>query len=78
LKGRDARIEPLAEGDWARICLYRDALIQDISSIGFPAQFVSTLLGVDREDMVTVAFTPYALYEQTPGPAAGKLVGAIP
>lgn len=76
LKGSDARIEPLIEGDWARIGLYRDALVQDIASIGYPPVFVSTMLAVEREDMVAVTFTPHALFEQTPGPDAGKLVGA--
>lgn len=76
VKGADARIVPLREGDWASICLYREALVQDITGLGYPAAVIRSMLSVEREDMVAVTFTPDAVFQQTPGPDAGKPLGA--
>ena len=71
LKGSDATLEPLQEGDHAIVARYREAFVQDLGSIGYPAALPEKLLASGRADVVAVGFTVGAVFTQTPGPAAG-------
>lgn len=72
IKGDDARVCPLEEGDPERIERYADAFVREIASIGFADAIGRTLLARDPADVVAVTFTPDAAFRQTPGPDAGK------
>lgn len=58
IKGRDARVVPLAEGDLARVRAYRDAFAQCLAFLGFTETMVRTLLDCPDADLVALAFTP--------------------
>jgi hypothetical protein len=72
IKGRDARVEPLADGDAAQVAAYRTAFVQCLLPLGFTEPMVRALLGGPDADLVAVGFTPEAAVNQTPGAQAGS------
>lgn len=78
LKGRDARVAPLEDGDPDRIAAYRKAFAADLATIGFRPVQVETLLGFPLPEVVAITFTPVEAYVQTPGPRAGERLGSAP
>jgi len=75
IKGDDATVGALAEGDLACIPAYADALVRDLQSLGYSEAFGRALVDCDPADLVAVAFTPQAAFQQTPGPNAGAPLG---
>lgn len=75
LKGRDARIEPLAAGDGELMLAYRDAFTADMEKGGMSRQLSFGYLNIDAHASVALRFTPYAAFDQTPGPVAGARIG---
>jgi hypothetical protein len=71
IKGDDATIGALADGDRARIAAYADALVRDLQTLGFTEAFGRALVDCDPADLVAVTFTPKVAFQQTPGPNAG-------
>lgn len=71
IKGDDATIGTLEDGDLARIAAYADALVRDLQKLGFSEAVGRTLVHCRPADLVAVAFTPKAAFRQTPGPNAG-------
>jgi hypothetical protein len=71
IKGDDASVGALIEGDLARIAAYADALVRDLQALGYSEAFGRALVECDPADLVAVAFTPKAAFRQTPGPNAG-------
>lgn len=76
VKGWDARVEPLAEGDLARVAAYRTAFAETLGPLGFPEALVRSLLDCADADLVAVGFTPEAAFNQTPGARAGTPLAA--
>lgn len=72
LKGSDALVGALDEGDFALIAEHEDAFVQELEPIGFRESVVRTLLAYVPDDMVGITFTPSAAFSQTPGPGAGE------
>jgi hypothetical protein len=75
IKGDDATVGALADGDVARVAAYADALVRDLQTLGYTEEFGRALVGFDPADLVTVSFTPNAAFRQTPGPNAGAPLG---
>jgi hypothetical protein len=71
IKGDDATIVALADGDLARVAAYADALVRDLQALGYTEAFGRALVDCVPADLVAVAFTPKAAFQQTPGPNAG-------
>jgi len=78
IKGRDARVEPLAPGDPAVVAAYRTAFVACLRPLGFTEAMVRALLDCPNADLVAVAFTPEAAFNQTPGAQAGAPLLAGP
>ncbi|MEZ5589109.1 MAG: hypothetical protein R3E46_18755 [Sedimenticolaceae bacterium] len=76
LKGRDARIMPLARGDRALMIAYGAAFSTEIRDLGYPELFAGGLASGVDDDAVALVFTPCAAFEQTPGPLAGQALVA--
>ncbi|CAN0484709.1 unnamed protein product, partial [Phaeothamnion confervicola] len=74
LKGHDACIEALAAGDAELMLAYRDAFTADMVKAGMSHSLSHGYLNIDPADSVAVRFTPYAAFDQTPGPAAGTRI----
>jgi hypothetical protein len=70
-KGWDAQVEPLVEGDLARVSAYRTAFVQCLLPLGFTESTVRAFLDCPDEQLVAVTFTPEAAFNQTPGAQAG-------
>lgn len=75
IKGDDASVGALADGDLARVAAYADALVRDLQTLGYTEVFGRALVGFDPADLVAVAFTPKTAFRQTPGPNAGAPLG---
>jgi hypothetical protein len=71
LKGSDAAVEPLRDGDHILIARARERFAADLLSIGYRKELPEVLLSGQRGDVVAVSFTVTAAFIQTPGPAAG-------
>lgn len=76
LKGSDAAIETLCPADTALLEHYRELMVVEIGALGFPRVFTEAMLSGAAADTVAVSFTPAAVFEQTPGPAAGAQLPA--
>ena len=48
-----------------------DAFADEVAPLGFPAPLVRSLLDFPDDDIVSIAYTPTAAYDQSPGPRAG-------
>lgn len=77
VKGRDAAVEALAPGDRECIARYREAFTAELASIGFGPLFAHALTDGGAE-VVAIAFTPCAAFDQTPGPRAGAALDGPP
>jgi hypothetical protein len=77
IKGDDAAVARLHPGDAARVDAYRNAMVVQLAKVGVSEAVARALLGPSGS-LVVVEFTPVAAFVQTPGPDAGKPVGAAP
>lgn len=71
LKGTDAGVEPLQEGDHILVARNREAFVKELVKLGWEASLPESLLSGSRGDVVAVGFTITAAFIQTPGPTAG-------
>lgn len=71
LKGLRARIQPLAPGDREIMLASGAAFSAEIMALGYPEAFSLAIMAPAADEAVGVAFTPSAVFEQTPGPKAG-------
>lgn len=71
LKGLRARVRPLEPGEREAMLAYGAAFGAELMALGYPEDFTRPLTIAVMEEAVGVAFTPIALFEQTPGPKAG-------
>lgn len=72
IKGADARMRPLEEGELQLAQQLTELLLQDILTLRFHEQGVRTMLTIAADDLVAVVFTPSAVFGQSPGPRAGE------
>lgn len=71
LKTRDAEIISIQRDDGLLITEYRERLIAHISPLGFTPDMLRAFFGIPMSDAIALQFTPYAAFDQTPGPNAG-------
>ena len=74
LKGTDARVANGTAADVRTSQRHLDAWLADMQLIGYGPEFVRAVRGESRE-LATVTFSIAAVFEQTPGPAAGRRIG---
>jgi hypothetical protein len=72
LKGNEAAIVPLVDGDRELMRAYGSGFLEEIRAIGYRDPFASAMMMAVAEEAVGVRFTPTAAFEQTPGPQAGQ------
>lgn len=72
LKGCDATVAALIEGDLQRIAEYRNAFVGQLAHLGYEEALIRTLFAYPSSDIVAVSFTPTEAFSQTPGPHAGE------
>lgn len=76
IKGADAAVAPLEEGDLGIVAKYRQLLIEELGRLGEDPRLVRSLLACAAADLVVVNFTVAAAFSQTPGPSAGACLSA--
>lgn len=72
LKGADAMLAPLQEGDDVLMQAHLEQFVADLCGIGYTEAFARTVIPDRTGEIVAVAFTPLAVFQQTPGPGAGR------
>lgn len=72
LKAPCARLGELEPGDREIMLAAGAAFAAELVSLGYPERFCRDLMAPSADEAVAAVFTPSALYEQTPGPKAGR------
>jgi hypothetical protein len=72
LKGRDAKPVTIEPSDYPLLEAYRQSMIEELQSIGYPPAFTEALIPPPETVDTAICFTPMDAYSQTPGPDAGK------
>jgi len=78
VKGERAAVGALAPRDRAVMRAYGTAFRDEIAALGFNASFSARLAAPVEDEAVAVEFEPTALFDQTPGPEAGKPLAPKP
>ena len=76
VKGTDAVVEPIAAGDLALVEAHAERFADELAPLGFSRALAHAILDRGDGDAVAVSFTPTQAFEQTPGPRAGRAIGA--
>lgn len=76
LKGDEVTVAALGEGDALVLQAAREAITAELGLIGHNSRFVAAALFAEPGQMAVVTFTPRAAFMQTPGPGAGRPLGA--
>jgi hypothetical protein len=77
VKGNDARITPLEDGDWPVVSAHADDLVAEICPLGYPEPLIRKMTECTPQQVVAVRFTPTAAFGQTPGPRAGAALSEV-
>ncbi|RTL40039.1 MAG: hypothetical protein EKK49_03270 [Rhodocyclaceae bacterium] len=75
LKGADAVVQPFDPADMAVVNHHIDEFVQEVVPLGMAEQVVRAVFACTADDLVTVVYSPSAVFSQTPGPKAGEPVG---
>ena len=74
IKGTVLAVEAPHEDDWARIVEHCVHFADQIEPKGYERAFSDFYHAADRDDLLALSFAPEAVFEQTPGPQAGRCV----
>ncbi len=78
LKGDNAVVGSLEEGDWPVIGAYPDVVVAELGPLGYPEPWIRKVFECTPAQMLAVRFAPASAFAQTPGPRAGvRLSGAL-
>lgn len=72
IKGDDATVQPLPAHERASVAEVVDLMCDEFARIGFGNPYASTMLDHDPAELVCIGFTVSAVFDQTPGPQAGR------
>jgi hypothetical protein len=76
LKGLDARMARVVKADFELVNSYCHAFVDHLEKLGFARKAIETMLAFEPNDLCAATFTPSAAFSQTPGPNAGRAIGA--
>lgn len=72
LKGRQVGIAAATEEEMPRIRDYCARFVDGVTRLGFERAFAEAYMAVAPQEMVALSFTVDAVFDQTPGPLAGR------
>ncbi len=75
LKGEVVTIAPAKRMDLETVRRYRAAFALELEKIGYGGWYGEAITDTGDAELVAVTFVPTAVFEQTPGPAAGRPLG---
>lgn len=76
VKGADAQLEPLPATRRDEVARAVAVMREEFGRVGFGDPYAATLLDHDPAELVCVSFAPVAVFDQTPGPQAGRSLAA--
>ncbi|HJW33336.1 MAG TPA: pyridoxamine 5'-phosphate oxidase family protein [Holophagaceae bacterium] len=71
LKGSDAEVVAIRDGDAAWVEGYVRAFAQELVPLGFIPEVIQAIFACPPSELAAVTFTPTDAFDQTPGPQAG-------
>jgi general stress protein 26 len=74
LKAAAATCRDATGDDRATLDRYLAAMEEEIERVGYPPRLTRAMLACRLDDLVAITFAPAQVFEQTPGPQAGKLM----
>lgn len=77
IKGVVSAVEAPRADDWARVLQHRIAFADQIEPKGYAREFSDYYHAASADDLVAVSFMPQELFEQTPGPQAGRCMSPV-
>ncbi len=78
VKAAGAEVRPLARGERDVMLDYARCFSEEIRALDFEDAFVRAMASGASGDAMAVCFTPLAVFDQTPGPGAGRRVAPGP
>lgn len=75
IKGRQISLSAATADDMACVERYRHAFVDGIVRLGYGREFGLSHMSIETGQMVALSFAPEVVFEQTPGPMAGKRMG---
>jgi len=75
IKGRQVSLSAANADDLVYVEAYRQAFVDGIVKLGYDRAFGLSYMATEAGQLVALSFTPEAVFEQTPGPMAGRCVG---
>ncbi len=75
IKWRQISLSAANADDMACVERYRHAFVDGIVRLGYGREFGLSHMAIEAGQMVALSFTPEQVFEQTPGPMAGKRMG---
>ena len=72
IKGKNTHQSDIQDGDIVLIDQCIRGFADNLASIGYPREFAHAFHHYSPDDVAAISFTPVALFEQSPGPDAGK------
>ena len=76
LKASNVAIRPAETGDEAVLERYLRSMEKNLAQVGFAGPYARVMLQHKLEETVAVSFKPEQAFDQTPGPQAGRALGA--
>jgi hypothetical protein len=74
LKGEAVTISPARRVDHETVRRFRAAFAIELEQVGYGGGFGEAITDTGDAELVAITFVPTAVFEQTPGPAAGRLL----
>ena len=76
LKGKVRAMTPMTADDQVAMVQYQDLIVDEIAKVGYRREIVQAFFG-GSGNCVAVQFEPSLLFDQTPGPKAGRKLGDV-
>lgn len=76
LKGTRAELSAVTPADREFARLHFERIVEDIAALDYPPDALRSFFHYQPEQLLAISFEPVAVFEQTPGPAAGTPLGS--
>lgn len=76
IKGTVSAVEAPRADDWERVLAHRVAFADQIEPKGYEREFSDYYHAAAVDDLLALSFVPQELFEQTPGPQAGRCMAS--
>ncbi|MGE5452471.1 MAG: hypothetical protein ACM3VZ_11595 [Acidobacteriota bacterium] len=79
IKGRQVQLSAATPDQIAYVQGYCHRFVEGVTRIGHNRDFAKAYMAIEPDSMVALSFVPEQVFEQTPGPQAGRpVMGTLP